>query len=265
MELVIDFETTGLLEDDEVIQCSLLVLEDGRIIKGINRFYLPKFKSLSDYNIKVQGITYDKLKRLTEDNKYKYFEDDIEIHSLILEADRIISHNIDFEMQFLRRYVSEDLVNYDTFCTMRRYTSILKIPSVEWVYKYPKLSEVIDFLSYSEHEDFREVIRKMAREIWGVSDIDYHDSRFDVIATYIAYMKYKKYRDIELKLIRFNKILDEIEMYSDSIMMKVHYSSDKNRLYSKALEFLHNFVYYRIGNVYIKRLFLKFLCFLFCR
>ena len=65
---------------------------------------------------------------------------------------------------------------------MNIYTDILKIEHKYYGYKYPRLDEVMSRLDIS-----REYISTVANDIFKIEDVGYHDARFDIVATLIAF------------------------------------------------------------------------------
>lgn len=186
-KIIFDTETTGLNSfADQIAQLSYIIINDDYEIKTAKNFYFSV-----DYveagASRVNGLTKKRLEELSEGKKFEDFAD--EIYEDFLNAKVSIAHNLPFDLSFLRQEFKR--LEYDTdtldedkeyLCTMDRYTDILKIEHKYYGYKYPRLDEVMWKLNVS-----REYISNMANDIFEIEDIGYHDARFDIVATLIAY------------------------------------------------------------------------------
>ncbi|MBQ8997311.1 MAG: 3'-5' exonuclease [Clostridium sp.] len=184
--IIFDTETTGLkVEVNQIGQLSYIVLDNElNILKSRNLYF--KVKKVEDKASEINGLTVEKLEKLSggktfKDHSNEIFED--------FNDAKVICHNVKFDMKFLTEEFSRIGVHFevqDSFCTMLNYKDILKIKHERFGYKFPKLEEVMRYLKVSEKE-----IKKVLSLITDDKNIGYHDARYDIACTYIAY-KYLK-------------------------------------------------------------------------
>jgi len=143
--VVFDLETNGLNSRSSVLSCSALKLryqgDTGssgntvpdlisgplREIDAFERYYF----SLEPENlsaIRINGLSVNVITEKRAGHDWPpYFRDDRAFESFCLDADLIVAHNIEFDIQFVPFLADRDL-----FCTMKSNT----------IRKYPKLSEL---------------------------------------------------------------------------------------------------------------------------
>ena len=186
-KLIFDTETTGLNPyGNQIAQLSYLMIDDNYEVKTAKNFYFAV-----DYveagASEVNGLTKKVLDELSEGKKFKDFSN--EIYEDFLNAETLIAHNLEFDLNFIRQEFKRLDYNVDALdenkeylCTMNIYTDILKIEHKYYGYKYPRLDEVMSRLDIS-----RKYISNIANDIFRIEDIGYHDARFDIVATLLAY------------------------------------------------------------------------------
>ncbi len=182
--IIFDTETTDL-HPGEICQLSYVILDKDNIEEGIklarNMFF--QVKKVSSGALKVHGLSESILAELSCGYTFKDYADIIYND---FEDAEIIGHNINFDFDFLLDSLEKSINKKPkfkrSFCTMHYYTDILKIHHPYYGYKFPKLEEVISYLNINHSE-----IKDLAIEVFNNCN-DYHDSRFDVIATYLIYI-----------------------------------------------------------------------------
>lgn len=96
--VVLDTETTGLEpKEDEVIQLSMLKIENGEVKNCFNKFY-KSHKNIPDRVSKLNGITEEMVK------DKPYLEDSLEEIEAFIGNSSLIGHNIGFDLNFLEKY-----------------------------------------------------------------------------------------------------------------------------------------------------------------
>lgn len=240
--VILDIETTGdnyLI--DEICQMSYIVLDSKlNIVKAKNFFFMVDYVYFKSNKKK---LNIHELKRLSDN---KTFKDGYEEIFNDLNNNFIVCHKCDHDISFIKsefmRIDHENKFVYEEFCTMKHYTDILKIPSENFGYKYPKLIEIMPYLNIKRGD-----IYSKSKDIFNLDDeeMNFHDSRVDVVATYLVtikteeiLIKYKeslnnqeninmntninKYKDLEDKLSENIKstIKDEQYEYKKSISKK---------------------------------------------
>ena len=193
MFITFDTETSGLAPGS-ICQLSY-IKHDGGSSEGVNYFYAVDYVSPSA--TAVNGLTVEKLAVLSEG---RVFADTIEtVAADFLAADFLVAHNFTFDLSFMLAEFSRlgRVLRYNkSFCTMKNLTSVCKLRRNSGGYKYPKLSELADFLGLSELSIQMETLR-----LFGDDACNYHDARFDTVATYMSFMGGRLYSpEIELLL-----------------------------------------------------------------
>lgn len=196
-KLIFDTETTGLNAcDEQIAQLSYIIINEKYEVKNAKNFYFS-VDYMSAGASRVNGLSEDILNELSGGKKFKDFAD--EIYQDFINADVLIAHNLEFDLGFIeeefeRLNYNIDKLNKDKkyLCTMQTYTMLLQIEHEYYIYKYPKLSEVMSKLKISS-----KYISGIVSDTFRVSDNKYHDARFDVIATFIAYKSLENVDKIE--------------------------------------------------------------------
>ncbi|MCL2320516.1 MAG: 3'-5' exonuclease [Oscillospiraceae bacterium] len=179
--LFFDTETTDKIPGN-ICQLSYIVVDtDTKPQTTIGKNYFFAVDEMSPEAEKVHGFSLLKLYELSQG---KYIEDLInEFMDDFLNADVLIGHNVSFDINFLTSEFSSlgiDFKPKSTFCTMNYYKNICKIYKPNnGTYKFPRLSEVINFLNISD-----ESVNNCAMKLFGGTN-NYHDARFDTAALYL--------------------------------------------------------------------------------
>lgn len=195
MIIFFDTETTGLFPG-QICQLSY-------IVQTKENFFAKNFFFSVDYveqsAFMVHGFSKEKLQELSCGKKFSDYLK--EIKADFESADIIISHNISFDLSFLREEfdrLGQILYVKNEFCSMKKSTPICKLLRKNGQgYKYPKLQELCSFLNINDNE-----IKKLSYKIYN-DMADYHDARFDSSAVCLAVNKLieKKYfKELELYL-----------------------------------------------------------------
>jgi len=129
--LVLDFETNGLSPSHSILQVGLILVQNGKVSKLINRYYLPKEElNLDAYY--VHGLDEKTIlsKRAKQKANYPiHFDDDIELLEFLkfrLEQrkDLLVVYNSNFEVSFLQE---RNIYPERIFDVMKAYTSICQM------------------------------------------------------------------------------------------------------------------------------------------
>ncbi len=168
MILFFDTETTGLplfrepSEDDRqphIVQfAALLMDEDQNEHASVNVICQPDGWDIPEESSSIHGIYHDMAVKcgIRENLICEIYKD------LILRADKIVAHNISFDMRIMRiallrsgmeKQEEEELAKVaQSYCTMKASSPILRLPPTGKMmsygfttYKSPKLSEAIKF------------------------------------------------------------------------------------------------------------------------
>lgn len=190
MTIYFDTETTGLTPG-RIIQLAY-VLDYGDKAVGKNFYfavdYVPETASA------IHGITTEKLAVLSKGKTFSDYAD--EIYNDFSSADLIVAHNDKFDITFLTAEFSyiDILFKYNaSLCSMKYFTSVLKIQRKSGGFKYPKLSEVAEFFEFYPYDVTRECIK-----LFGADETAFHDARYDTVIVYLA-IKAQSEKDEELK------------------------------------------------------------------
>lgn len=175
--IIFDTETTGL-RPGQICQLSYIVAQDKKI-EGKNYFFQVDY--IEPGAQRVHGFSVNDLRKLSGGRDFRYYHP--EIAADFNSADRLVAHNYAFDYRFMAAEFERCNSHFTCssyFCTMRHFTSICRLPG----YKYPKLSELVEFLGIPER-----VIRQTTEELFGSQGLSAHDARYDVTATYLCYQK----------------------------------------------------------------------------
>ena len=193
MIIYFDTETTGL-SPGRIIQLTYII-EDNGVITPKNFFFAVEY--VPPEVVAIHGFSAEKLAVLSGG---KTFSDHIdEIEEDFSRADVIVAHNVLFDVKFLcAEFAYQDRIfKYnETFDTMKKFCPICKIlRSNHKGYKYPRLSELTEFLEIYPYDITRETIRLFK------SSASFHDARYDTTALYlIAQKAVENYTEIKNEL-----------------------------------------------------------------
>lgn len=177
--VILDTETTGVeVKSNQIVQLAYLVIIDGQVEAQKNFFFTVDRMDKGAEN--THGFSIEKLKSLSDGKRFSHhareiFED--------LDEAMIVCHNLQFDIPFIQNEFERIGVRIEppnTFCTMEYYTDILKLKG-KYGYKWPKLTEVLDYYSI----EYIDISRKM--NIFFGEASQAHDARWDVIATMEIY------------------------------------------------------------------------------
>lgn len=162
--LIFDTETSGLVDrrfeaedpgQPDVVQlAALLCSDDGEVLSTLSCLVRPDLKAIQPGAAKVHGITQAKA------NAHGLGASPVlgAFGAMVDRADVLVAHNLTFDALVLRTAwyrafgadFRERLYGKRAFCTMKAMTPVCKILSSRSKhkadYKWPKLSECIDFL-----------------------------------------------------------------------------------------------------------------------
>ena len=231
-----DTETTGLLaEDNQIAQLSYVKVDNNYNIEFAKNFYFTVDR-MSCGAQEIHGLSKKLLEELSRGKKFEDFVD--EIYKDFSNDDLLIAHNVRFDKDFLVKEferLDKDISIFKKdryFCTMEYYTDILDIYHEYYGVKYPRLNEVIDYLEINKKD-----ISLKASEVFEVESTGYHDSRFDVMATYLIYKykdidfeQYSRMKDVFFKISNINARLKDV----DEILQN-------NKVYNSSVECLDSF------------------------
>jgi predicted DnaQ family exonuclease/DinG family helicase len=128
--IALDLETTGLDQNkDEIIEIGLSLFDKGKITKEFTRTINPG-KCVSDNILILTGITQEEL-----DMSPKLEELLPEIEDFIKDTP-LIGHNVQFDLNFLRRYLSLSNKFYDTLILSRIYLPFANSHKLSYIGEY---------------------------------------------------------------------------------------------------------------------------------
>ena len=181
--IIFDTETTDINPGD-ICQIAYIVIDNG--IKVRNYYFEVDYINPSAQ--RVHGLSVEALKGLSGGKRFSDYIDEIERD--FCNADIIAGHNVSFDIKFLKEEFNrcDRVLTYKKeFCTMKHFTNICKIKKNDGKFKYPRLEELINFLNINE----KDIMGKTA-SLYNSLENDYHDARFDAVATYMCILKAKK-------------------------------------------------------------------------
>lgn len=182
MYIFLDTETTGLLNTrDQIVQLSYIITDEEFNIVEAKNYFFDVDVEISEEATEVHGIDKEKLIELSGGKKFKDYAKDI---LWDFQSAKVICHNVQFDTSFLTsafKMIDKDLNLSNTFCTMMNYEDILKLQHSYYGTKWPKLSEVVEFLQLNIDD-----LKMKAMELFGETG-EFHDARLDVYTTYVIY------------------------------------------------------------------------------
>ena len=140
-----DTETTSL-KDPHIIQFAYMITDNiGNVLETYNQ-YFTTIQEITKDSTSIHGIT-------PTDILEKGLDPIIElpkIHQKMIECDKVISHNIDFDLKAIyttRKGLGLNVdYNYNTFCTMKKSKTFVGLYNDKGWLKWPKLIELYTFL-----------------------------------------------------------------------------------------------------------------------
>ena len=181
LNVFLDTETTGL-NPGQICELSLIAEDDFNFKFAKNYFF--RVSAMEEGAEAVHGLSQTALIGLSKGLEFKDYKD--ELYS-ILSNSVIIAHNESFDEKFISSEFWRLGVSFKPsgrLDTMSYFKDVLKIPAKSkryGPYKNPKLSEVMDYF----HVDNVKV-NELCNRLFGSIKVDYHDSRFDTTAMYVA-------------------------------------------------------------------------------
>lgn len=162
-----------------IVQLSFIVEHDGKIEYADNYFFKVDKMCKGAYDVHKLSIEDLKIK-----SNNKCFEDRYtEFLEYFLDS-RIVSHNIKFDERFLKSELFKVGIRFEPkerLCTMEYFKDKLKCKDKVGRVKNPSVKDLIKYFGIKEDK-----IRSYSNELFGCSDVSYHDGRFDVTAIFIA-------------------------------------------------------------------------------
>ena len=181
MIIYFDTETTGLYPG-QICQLSYIMQTKEKTCAK-NFFFKVDFVEPSAQA--VHGFSVQKLKELSLDRDFSCFFNEISVD--FEQADLICAHNTNFDFSFMRKEyerLGQTFYVKNEFCSMKKSTPICKLLRKSGAgYKYPKLSELCEFVGISNLE-----ISQKSSALFGDTS-SFHDARFDTSALYLAVNK----------------------------------------------------------------------------
>ncbi len=218
--IIFDTETTGLdTSKNNICQLSYIKVADFNKRKPVEIRSAKNFFFTVDYVEEgaeaVHGFSVDKLRELSGCKRFEDYAS--EIYEDFKDEDCLCGHNVSFDINFLIKELDEagynagEFLYKERFCTMEEYTDILQLDYNEFYgsYKWPRLSEVVDFLSIDKND-----LESKTKEVFDLDEnVDFHDARLDVITTLAIYNVHKQlcgglsFKDNDHLAFYFEKIL----------------------------------------------------------
>jgi DNA polymerase-3 subunit epsilon len=130
----------------------------------------------------VHGFSLEQLEQLSDGKRFFAFAE--EIHKDFAGA-AIVGHNVDFDISFMKAEMDNAGLEFSYDCkidTMKEFAPYCKLTHPRFAYKFPKLTELMGCLQISD-----EAIEKAAIDLFGDQGQGFHDARYDVAATTLAY------------------------------------------------------------------------------
>lgn len=190
--LYFDTETTGLSPTGAYVDghmypgqiCQLAyVVDNGHVLVPKNFYFEVQY--IDPGASRVTGLTVETVKYLSGGRR---FADDVdEIKRDFDCADKIVAHNLSFDQKFMQAEMARCGYSFDIggrgVCTMRSFTSVLRLPARRYGYKSPSLEELAHYYGIDDTAIYNEL-----RWLYDVSK-DAHDARHDTVKMYLTVQK----------------------------------------------------------------------------
>ncbi len=179
MVIYFDTETTGLCPG-RIIQLSYVKESESQAI-GKNFYFAVDYIEPSAQA--VHGISVEKLKELSGGKTFSDYADEIEED--FKASSLVVAHNFAFDLSFMLaefRGLDTSFRYKESFDTMKYFTPVLKLLRRSGKgYKYPKLTELVEFAEVYPYDVSRAVAR-----LFGEDSLSFHNACFDTSAMYLA-------------------------------------------------------------------------------
>ena len=181
--VVVDTETTGFYDTDDVLQIGVMELDSNLNVVSMSEDYFNTNKRIKPEVANITGLNNN---ILTDKSGGLYFEDKIEKYGKYLwSGDYIwIGHNIDFDIRMLNsnleRHGFDSIKDKSRICTMTKYKKRLNLKTKNGRLKNPKLGELYDYAVKSIGKSKRDIDK-----LYKGKNVA-HDAMYDVFMTYIS-------------------------------------------------------------------------------
>ena len=177
---ILVFDTEATARDGQICQLAYLMI-DGETISGKNMFFAVD--SMSADAQQVHGLSPETLRTLSGGQKFA--DRATEILADFADADLLVGHNISADVRMMQLEFSRLQMPWPetpTFCTMNRFTPILKLKRLRGPGspKPPKLGELCDFYGITPDS----IAAFCATHFTHSGSA--HDARYDAAATYLS-------------------------------------------------------------------------------
>jgi len=184
---IVDAETTGF-EPGKIAQLAYILLNEKLKIEKAKNFYF-KLEEMPTSASNIHHLTVEALEELSNG---KTFEDNAEIIENDLKNRVLVSHNIPFDLSFIRSEFNALNVRYnpETFCTMETMTPLCNLSrkdplTGEILPKWPRLTESLDYWKIKT-----ETVLDFSTKIFKESKA-FHDARFDTTGCMLVFRRLK--------------------------------------------------------------------------
>jgi DNA polymerase III epsilon subunit-like protein len=185
--IILDTETTGF-EPGKIAQLAYILMNEKLKIEKAKNFYF-KLEEMPTSASNIHHLTVEALEELSNG---KTFKDNAEVIENDLKDRILISHNIPFDLSFIRSELNALNVRYnpETFCTMEAMTPKCNLSRVdpltqEVTPKWPRLTEALDYWKIPKEKvlEFSTHIFKESKAM--------HDARWDTTACRLIFRRLK--------------------------------------------------------------------------
>lgn len=190
LNIYLDTETTDI-NPGQICELSMIIEDNSNNNFVAAKNYFFKVDHVAPGAEDIHGFSVEKLAELSGGKAFSdYYQEILDI----LKDNCIVAHNEAFDEKFISTELWRCGISFVPAarqCTMEAFKPVLKIPArykKYGPYKNPKLEEVISFLNIDSTK-----VDEYSRKLFKYDGSDYHDSRFDTTAMYIAV---NVYRDI---------------------------------------------------------------------
>ena len=181
---VIDLETAGFKNSDDIAQVAIITLNDKLVPVSYYNKYFAIHEEMPEGAYKVNGLSKSLLEKLSGGVYFEELRDEVLTE---LQGHILVAHNAAFERRVLGYHLNHSLDEETWICTMQRYTPTLALRDHAGNngYKQCNLRELTNF-AITQAGITADKLNEMYESCVGSADT-FHNALYDVYCTSFAF------------------------------------------------------------------------------